>query len=109
MEYNILIGDSPINSHWPYLDLIIALDEKTVNLHRDRLKANGYILYYDPYNKVEAFKKALEWGGSIPIVILYKCDKPSFIDRFHHLKGAEPLVKRKWSPQNAKAFMDELF
>jgi len=64
---------------------------------------------YDPYNKVEAFRKALEWGDSIPIGILYKCDKPSFIDRFHHLKEAEPLVRRKWSPQNAKAFMDEFF
>jgi len=64
---------------------------------------------YDPYNKEEAFKKALEWGDSIPIGILYRCDKPSFIDQFHHLKEAEPLVKRKWSPQDAKDFMDEFF
>ncbi|NLM45053.1 MAG: 2-oxoacid:acceptor oxidoreductase subunit alpha [Clostridiales bacterium] len=40
----IRFGNSPIHSHWPYLDLIIALDEKTVNLHQDRLKTNGYIL-----------------------------------------------------------------
>lgn len=40
----IRLGDYPIHSHWPYLDLIIALDEKTVKLHRDRLKPNGCIL-----------------------------------------------------------------
>jgi len=40
----IRFGDSPIYSHWPFLDLIIALDEKTLNLHRNRLKDDGYIL-----------------------------------------------------------------
>ncbi|HHY77927.1 MAG TPA: 2-oxoacid:ferredoxin oxidoreductase subunit beta [Clostridiales bacterium] len=64
---------------------------------------------YDPYNKEEAFKKALEWGDAIPIGIIYRSNKPSFIDRFNHLKDAEPLVKRKWSPMNAKAIMEEFY
>lgn len=81
-----------VNTFKWYKDRVYYLDEK-----------------YDPYNKEEAFKKALEWDEAIPIGILYRSNKPSFIDQFRHLKDAEPLVKRKWSSQDAKAFMDEFF
>ena len=81
-----------INTYKWYKERVYYLDDK-----------------YNPYDKEEAFKKALEWGDSIPIGILYKSDKPSFIDRFHHLKEAEPLVKRNWSPKDAKSFMDEFY
>jgi len=57
----------------------------------------------------EAFKKALEWDEGIPIGILYRSKKPTFIDQFHHLKDGEPLTKRNWSPQDAKAFMNEFY
>lgn len=40
----IRLGDYPIHSHWPYLDLIIALDEKTIELHQDRLNSDGFVL-----------------------------------------------------------------
>lgn len=50
----IRFGDQPIYSHWPHLDMIIALDQKTAELHNGRLKDKGYILcdtsigFYDP-------------------------------------------------------------
>ncbi|TDT61118.1 2-oxoacid:acceptor oxidoreductase subunit alpha [Fonticella tunisiensis] len=40
----IRFGDEPVYSHYPELDLIIALDKNTIEFHRDRLKASGSII-----------------------------------------------------------------
>lgn len=37
-------GTEPVYSHWPFLDMIIALDMLTVELHIDMLKESGVIL-----------------------------------------------------------------
>src|SRR5690554_2706413 len=64
---------------------------------------------YDPTNKLAAFEKALEWGDRIPIGIIYKEDKPTFTQRIPHLHNGPSLVDRKWSPQDAKRFMEDDF
>ena len=48
----IRFGDEPIYSHEESLDLILALDENTVNFHKNRLK-NGGIIILDESIKVE--------------------------------------------------------
>lgn len=63
---------------------------------------------YDPYDRVKAFETAQIWGDTIPIGVIYKEDKPSFIDRLKHLEGKEALVDRKWKPSDAEKFLDEL-
>lgn len=40
----IRFGDAPIYTHSDRLDLILALDKNTVELHKDRLKDNGVII-----------------------------------------------------------------
>ena len=35
----IRFGDEPIHSHYPELDLIVALDKNTIELHIDRLRS----------------------------------------------------------------------
>lgn len=40
----VRFGTEPVYSHWPVLDLIIALDKNTVDLHIDRLGESGAIL-----------------------------------------------------------------
>lgn len=62
---------------------------------------------YDPTNKVAAFEKALEWGDKIPIGVLYKEEKPSFIERIPHLKEGPALVDRQWTPKDAEKFMED--
>lgn len=64
---------------------------------------------YDPTNRVAAFEKALEWGDKIPIGVLYREEKPTFIERIPHLNEGPALVDRKWSPQDAKVFMEDDF
>ena len=63
---------------------------------------------YDPYDKEMALKKASEWGDKIPIGIIYKQDRPSYMDMLGHIKDKPPLVKRDWSPKDAEKYMDEL-
>jgi 2-oxoglutarate ferredoxin oxidoreductase subunit alpha len=40
----IRFGTEPVHSHHNQLDGIIALDEATIELHREKLKENGFIL-----------------------------------------------------------------
>jgi len=62
---------------------------------------------YNPYDKIAAFQKAQEWEEKIPIGIIYRQDRPSFIERIPRILNEPPLVDRKWSPMDAKKFMDE--
>lgn len=111
----IRFGDSPIHSHWPYLDLIIALDEKTVNLHRDRLKANGCILCDVSINSEDAktikiplmsIAKSLgspRMANTVALGALYK------IFGLSHDKAIEHLNARfanKFQEENIKALKE---
>jgi len=49
---------------------------------------------YDPSDRLEAFKKALEWGERIPIGIIYKKERPIFEEQIPVLKEG-PLVARR--------------
>lgn len=40
----IRFGTEPVYSHWPVLDIIIALDRETADLHKGRLRESGVIL-----------------------------------------------------------------
>lgn len=63
---------------------------------------------YDPTDKAKAFEKAMEWGDDgIPVGVLYKEEKESYIDLVPHLRDGEPLVKRQWSPMDAEKFMKD--
>lgn len=73
-------------------------------------KEHAYYLdaAYNPADKVEAFRKALEWGDSgIPLGILYREERDTFEDRVNQLREAAPLVDRKWEPRDAERFMEE--
>jgi len=61
---------------------------------------------YDPYNRIKAFEKALEWGDKIPAGILYRAERPQFEES---LWAADriPLVNRKIDPQIAAHLIDE--
>lgn len=81
-----------VNTFKWYKDRIYKLDES-----------------YDPTNKIEAYKKSLEWGDEgIPIGILYKDEEStSFIERIPQLRDGKPLVDREWKPQDAKKFIED--
>jgi 2-oxoglutarate/2-oxoacid ferredoxin oxidoreductase subunit beta len=55
---------------------------------------------YDPYDRVEAFKRALEWGDRIPTGIFYKNDNPSFEQGVPVIQDT-PLVRQPFSLSDA--------
>lgn len=61
---------------------------------------------YNPYDKIEAFKKSQEWGKRIPLGVIYKEDKPSFIERVPQLLENPPLVDRKLNPRDVEKFVN---
>lgn len=63
---------------------------------------------YDNTNKLAALEKALEWGDKIPLGVIFKEEKDSYIDRVPHLRNKVPMVD--WKPDLAKVkeYMEEL-
>ena len=48
---------------------------------------------YDPFDRIEAFKKALEWGEKIPTGIIYRNSRPTLEERIPVIKDT-PLIKQ---------------
>jgi 2-oxoglutarate ferredoxin oxidoreductase subunit beta len=63
---------------------------------------------YNPEDKVEAFKKALEWGDKIPIGIIYKNHRPIFEERIPVIKD-NPLVKQPFDKSKAADILQEFY
>ena len=62
---------------------------------------------YDNTNYEEAYKKAKEFGDTIPIGVLYKVEKPTYDDAFKFIRDGEPLVDVILNPLDAKKLMDD--
>lgn len=61
---------------------------------------------FDVTDRVKAFEKALEFGDEgIPIGILYKHEKPTFIERIAHVD--EPLVHKKRTPDDVQRLLEQ--
>jgi 2-oxoglutarate ferredoxin oxidoreductase subunit beta len=61
---------------------------------------------YDPFDKVTAFKKALEWGDRIPTGIFYRREVPTFEEILPALSKG-PLAGQKHRPDVVKHLLDE--
>ena len=63
---------------------------------------------YNPEDKMEAFKKALEWGERIPIGILYRNQRLTLEERIPTIKD-KPLVKQSFEFSRVEATMKEFY
>ncbi len=63
---------------------------------------------YNPEDKVEAFKKSLEWGERIPIGIIYKNSRPVLEERIPIIKD-KPLVKQTIELSKVEATLKEFY
>lgn len=64
---------------------------------------------YDNTDKLKAMEKAMEWGDKIPLGVIYKEEKDSYIDRIPFLKDGAPLVDWKPDMNKIKEYIDELY
>jgi 2-oxoglutarate ferredoxin oxidoreductase subunit beta len=63
---------------------------------------------YNPEDRVEAFKKALEWGDRIPIGIIYKNHRPILEERIPVIQET-PLVKQPFDISRVESTLKEFF
>ncbi|NOZ69290.1 MAG: 2-oxoacid:ferredoxin oxidoreductase subunit beta [Deferribacteres bacterium] len=63
---------------------------------------------YNPRDRVEAFRRSLEWGERIPLGIIYRNDRPVMEDRIPVL-AERPLVRRSFEPPAVEAALKEFY
>ncbi|AKB37555.1 2-oxoglutarate oxidoreductase, beta subunit [Methanosarcina siciliae C2J] len=63
---------------------------------------------YDPYDRMKAFERALEWGEKIPNGIFYKKDKDTLEEMFPTIRE-EPLVRQKFSIEDVKSEIEKFY
>lgn len=63
---------------------------------------------YNPEDRIEAFKKALEWGDRIPIGIIYKNNRPTFEEKLPVIKDM-PLVKQPFDITKIENSLKEFY
>jgi 2-oxoglutarate ferredoxin oxidoreductase subunit beta len=63
---------------------------------------------YDPSDRVEAFRRSLEWGERIPTGIFYRNEREPYEHRLPPLQGV-PLVNRPFSLEKNKKGIDRFY
>jgi 2-oxoglutarate ferredoxin oxidoreductase subunit beta len=63
---------------------------------------------YNPEDRMEAFKKALEWGDRIPVGIIYKNHRPILEERIPVIKD-KPLVRQPFDKSQLNATLKEFY
>ncbi len=63
---------------------------------------------YNPADRIEAFKKALEWGEKIPIGIIYKNNRPILEEKIPIIKDI-PLVKQSFNIAKIEETLKEFY
>lgn len=63
---------------------------------------------YNPEDRTEAFKKALEWGDRIPIGIIYRNHRPTFEERVPVIKDS-PLVRHPFDISRIASTLKEFY
>ena len=60
---------------------------------------------YDPYDRIKAFQKSLEWGDTIPTGIFYRKEKKTFEDQVPGIRDT-PLVRQHFSLAEARSLSE---
>jgi len=63
---------------------------------------------YNPEDRAEAFKRALQWGERIPLGILYRNNRPVYEERIPVIKDT-PLVRQPFDPSNSGITFKEFY
>ncbi|UCD36088.1 MAG: 2-oxoacid:ferredoxin oxidoreductase subunit beta [Nitrospiraceae bacterium] len=63
---------------------------------------------YNPEDRVEAFRKALEWGDRIPLGIVYRNNRPIMEERIPVIRD-RPLVQQPFDPARVEHTLKEFY
>src|SRR5690625_2065401 len=107
----IRFGTEKIYSHWPILDVIIALDKETIEFHRERLNDGGIILCDEsieaedekiiqvPMTRFARELKNNRVAGTVAAGVLFKLIGES-------LDYVEEVFEEKWEKQTAESNLE---
>ncbi len=80
--------------------------KNTYSWYRERVYKLEEETGYDPTDKIAALDKAQEWGGRIPIGVIYQKELPTFEEQLPALRKGV-LVKQKIEPRQAEELLKE--
>lgn len=63
---------------------------------------------YRPDDRINAFKRALEWGDRIPLGVIYRNNRPILEDRIPVIRD-EPLVKQKFDASKIEETVKDFY
>lgn len=63
---------------------------------------------YNPEDRIEAFKRALEWGERIPVGIIYRNHRPVLEERIPVIRD-KPLVRHSFDPSTLESTLKEFY
>lgn len=63
---------------------------------------------YNPEDRVEAFRRALEWGDRIPLGVLFRNSRPVYEERISVIQD-KPLVRQPFDISKIKATLQEFY
>jgi 2-oxoglutarate ferredoxin oxidoreductase subunit beta len=105
-----LIKEGITHKGFAFIDILqpcVSFNHKnTHSWYRDRVYKVGDDVNYDSSDKLEALKKAQEWGEHIPIGIIYRQEFHTFEKKLAVLEKG-PLVKQKVEPKSVEKLFDQ--
>jgi 2-oxoglutarate ferredoxin oxidoreductase subunit beta len=63
---------------------------------------------YNPEDRIEAFRRALEWDDHIPVGILFRNNRPAYEKRMPIIEN-RPLVKQPFDISKIEATLKEFY
>ena len=103
-----LIKSALLHPGFALVDILqpcVSFDHKhTYAWYQERVSVLDH--QYDPFEKTAAYRKAEEWGTTIPLGIIYKKERPAFEKLQPVLKGG-PLISQKTSLAELEDVLDE--
>ena len=80
--------------------------KNTYEWYTERVYKLDYEKGYNPFNKMAALEKAMEWGDRIPTGIFYRQERPTFEEQFPVLASGT-LVEQEINPGSVEKLLDE--
>lgn len=103
-----LIKEAILNRGFSFLDILqpcVSFDHKhTYGWYQERVTPLDH--QHDPYDKMAAYRKAEEWGATIPLGIIFRTERPPF-EKQQPVLSRGPLIAHMSSLRELEAVLDE--
>ena len=107
-----IIKEAVQHSGFSFIDILqpcITYNKvNTFQWYKERVYKLDEDLSYDPKNRIDAFKKALEWGEKIPVGVIYKTERPVYEDNIPAIKE-NPLVDQPLEAPSLEKMLEKYY